>query len=116
MVISVGIPERIILDIPSHGGFLILVGKQIAPLQEFISRIRAAAAARDAIPESDIVLIARTDAAQTYGMDEALNRLKGAIKAGADVAFLEGINIIRVHSFTFVTTTDVLQVCVLEKK
>jgi len=67
------------------------VGKQIAPIQEFIARIRAAAAARAAIPGSDIVLIARTDAAQTYGMDESINRLREAIKAGADVAFLEGV-------------------------
>lgn len=61
-----------------------LLGKQIAPLSEFISRIRAAVAARSKIPGCDIVLIARTDAAQGEGMDEALRRLKAAVEAGAD--------------------------------
>jgi 2-methylisocitrate lyase-like PEP mutase family enzyme len=61
-----------------------LLGKQIAPLTEFISRIRAANAARAKIPGCDIVLIARTDAAQGYGLDEAMKRLKAAIKEGAD--------------------------------
>ncbi|KAG5333110.1 hypothetical protein C0989_006286 [Termitomyces sp. Mn162] len=61
-----------------------LLGKQIAPVSEFIARIRAAVAARARLPGCDIVLIARTDAAQGFGMDEALKRLKLAIKAGAD--------------------------------
>jgi 2-methylisocitrate lyase-like PEP mutase family enzyme len=39
----------------------------------------------------DIVLIARTDALQSLGFEEAVGRLKAAIKEGADVAFLEGI-------------------------
>ncbi|KAG5720766.1 Carboxyvinyl-carboxyphosphonate phosphorylmutase, partial [Termitomyces sp. T112] len=68
-----------------------LLGKQIAPVSEFIARIRAAVAARARLPGCDIVLIARTDAAQGFGMDEALKRLKLAIKAGADVAFVEGV-------------------------
>ncbi|KAG6849165.1 hypothetical protein H0H93_010842 [Arthromyces matolae] len=68
-----------------------LIGKQIAPIGDFIARIRAAVAARSKIPDCDIVLIARSDAVQSFGMDEALNRLKLAIEAGADVAFLEGV-------------------------
>ncbi|KAF9451179.1 Phosphoenolpyruvate/pyruvate domain-containing protein [Macrolepiota fuliginosa MF-IS2] len=68
-----------------------LLGKQIAPLPEYISRIRAAVASRAKIPDCDIVLVARTDAAQTYGLDVALERLKAVIKEGADVAFLEGV-------------------------
>ncbi|KAF8074576.1 oxaloacetate acetylhydrolase [Lyophyllum atratum] len=68
-----------------------LLGKQIAPLPEFIARIRAGHAARAKVPDCDIVLIARTDAAQGPGMDEALKRLKLAVEAGADVAFLEGV-------------------------
>ncbi|WP_254558572.1 isocitrate lyase/phosphoenolpyruvate mutase family protein, partial [Salmonella enterica] len=31
------------------------------------------------------------DALQTHGFDEALKRLKAAVAAGADVAFLEGV-------------------------
>ncbi|KAG6872650.1 hypothetical protein C0992_009440, partial [Termitomyces sp. T32_za158] len=70
-----------------------LLDKQILPVSEFIARIRAAVAARARLPGCDIVLIARTDAAQSLGLDEALNRLKLAIEAGADVAFLliEGV-------------------------
>lgn len=54
------------------------------PLPEFISRIRAAVAARRKTPGCDIVIIARTDAAQGYGLDEGLDRLKAAVKEGAD--------------------------------
>ncbi|KAG6895397.1 hypothetical protein C0992_001497, partial [Termitomyces sp. T32_za158] len=70
-----------------------LLDKQIVPVSEFIARIRAAVAARARLPGCDIVLIARTDAAQSLGLDEALDRLKLAIEAGADVAFLliEGV-------------------------
>ncbi|KAK8049174.1 hypothetical protein PG994_010904 [Apiospora phragmitis] len=39
----------------------------------------------------DIVIIARTDALQSLGYDEAVRRLQGAVAAGADVAFLEGM-------------------------
>ncbi|KAF8889296.1 oxaloacetate acetylhydrolase [Infundibulicybe gibba] len=68
-----------------------LLGKQLVPVSEYVTRIRAAVAARAAIPGCDIVLIARSDAAQGEGMDEALKRLKAAVAAGADVAFLEGV-------------------------
>ncbi|KAK1218592.1 hypothetical protein PQX77_018708 [Marasmius sp. AFHP31] len=70
-----------------------LFGKQLVSREEFATRIRAAVLARDGIPGgSDIVIIARTDAAQGEGgMEEALVRLKLASDAGADVLFLEGI-------------------------
>ena len=73
-----------------------LLGKEIVNEDTFLSRIRAAVIAREemkaAIGEEvgDIVLIARTDALQVVGFDEAVRRLKKAIEAGADVAFLEG--------------------------
>jgi 2-methylisocitrate lyase-like PEP mutase family enzyme len=67
-----------------------LGGKEVVPLDVFVSRFRAAAAARHKI-ESDIILIARTDALQINGFDDAVKRLKAAIEAGADVAFLEGV-------------------------
>lgn len=66
-----------------------LVGKEIVDEDIFISRIRAAVMAREQ-SLGDIVIIARTDALQTYGYDNAVVRLKKAIAAGADVAFLEG--------------------------
>ncbi|KAH0844948.1 Carboxyvinyl-carboxyphosphonate phosphorylmutase [Fonsecaea pedrosoi] len=67
-----------------------LAGKEVVSVDIFAQRIAAAAQARERIG-SDIVIIARTDALQTHGFDEATRRLKAAINAGADVAFLEGI-------------------------
>ncbi|KAI1388660.1 Phosphoenolpyruvate/pyruvate domain-containing protein [Hypoxylon trugodes] len=67
-----------------------LTGKELVDTNTFVARIRAAAAAR-ARMESDIVIIARTDAPQSLGYEEAVTRLKIAVQAGADVAFLEGM-------------------------
>ncbi|KAI0776240.1 Phosphoenolpyruvate/pyruvate domain-containing protein [Trametes elegans] len=69
-----------------------LLGKQVVSREEFVTRIRAAVIARDAIPGgSDFVIIGRTDSAQVLGMDEAVARLKLAADAGADVCFIEGV-------------------------
>ncbi|KIW32182.1 uncharacterized protein PV07_03743 [Cladophialophora immunda] len=67
-----------------------LAGKEVVSIDTFAQRIAAATQARERIG-SDIVIIARTDALQTHGFDEATQRLKAAVAAGADVAFLEGI-------------------------
>ena len=66
-----------------------LSGKELVDVETFVQKITAAVQARERL-QSDIVIIARTDALQTYDFDEAVRRLKAAIKAGADVAFLEG--------------------------
>ncbi|KAH8895569.1 oxaloacetase-like protein [Thozetella sp. PMI_491] len=67
-----------------------LGGKEVVDTEVFVQRIRAAVLARDKL-HSDMLIIARTDALQTHGFDEAIARLKAAAAAGADVAFLEGI-------------------------
>jgi len=67
-----------------------LLGKQIVDRDIYYSRIRAAVAARDSL-QSDIVIIARTDSLQTYGLDEAVARLQEAVKIGVDVVFLEAL-------------------------
>ena len=67
-----------------------LQGKELVDQEVFMTRIRAAVAARKSI-DSDIVIIARTDALQKYGWEEAIKRLKAARECGADVGFLEGI-------------------------
>ncbi|KKK20432.1 oxaloacetate hydrolase class protein [Aspergillus ochraceoroseus] len=67
-----------------------LSNKQLVSEEEYLSRIRAAVNAR-CRSNGDIVLIARTDALQSLGYEEAISRLKGAIELGADVAFLEGV-------------------------
>lgn len=67
-----------------------LGGKQIVRIEVFATRITAAVLERKRLG-SDIVIIARTDALQTHNFNEAIRRLKAAIQAGADVAFLEGV-------------------------
>lgn len=72
-----------------------LLGKEIVDEEVFLSRIRAAVMAREEMKAmigetGDIVLIARTDALQATGFDNAVKRLEKAIEIGADVAFLEG--------------------------
>ena len=67
-----------------------LGGKAVVDIEVFAQRIAAAYQTRKNL-KSDIVIIARTDALQTHGFDEAVRRLKAAVKAGADVGFLEGV-------------------------
>jgi len=62
-------------------------GKQVVEREEAFSRIRAAVDARDAGP--DILILARTDALETHGMEEAIERAKGFSDAGADILFVE---------------------------
>lgn len=68
-----------------------LGGKELVDEATFLARIRAAAAARKRVG-GDIVIIARTDALQSLGFDAAIDRLKKAVSAGADMCFLEGMN------------------------
>jgi 2-methylisocitrate lyase-like PEP mutase family enzyme len=63
-----------------------LEGKTVIPRAEFVRKIAAAAAARRS---PDTVIIARTDARATDGLDEAVARMNACFDAGADVAFVE---------------------------
>lgn len=63
-------------------------GKQVVGRDEAITRIRAAVDAREA-DGVDIIIIARTDARETHGLDEALSRMQAFEECGADVLFLE---------------------------
>jgi 2-methylisocitrate lyase-like PEP mutase family enzyme len=58
-----------------------LAGKQLVPVEEYASRIRAAVLARRQ-SGGDIVIIARTDALQGEGYDGAITRLKAAVLEG----------------------------------
>src|SRR6266545_837134 len=60
--------------------------KEIVPREDWLAKIRAAAAARRS---ADFLVIARTDARAVAGFDEAIARANGAITAGADMAFVE---------------------------
>jgi 2-methylisocitrate lyase-like PEP mutase family enzyme len=61
-------------------------GKELVGREEAVARIRAAVAARTS---SDFLVIARTDARNVMGMDEALWRADAFLAAGADVLFVE---------------------------
>jgi 2-methylisocitrate lyase-like PEP mutase family enzyme len=60
--------------------------KTVIPLDEYLAKIRAAAAARS---NPEFLLIARTDSRAVIGFEEAVTRMNAALKAGADMAFLE---------------------------
>jgi carboxyvinyl-carboxyphosphonate phosphorylmutase len=63
-----------------------MTGRQVVPLEEMTGKIRAAVDARQ---DSDLVIIARTDARTTLGIEEAIRRGKAFVEAGADVLFIE---------------------------
>jgi 2-methylisocitrate lyase-like PEP mutase family enzyme len=62
-------------------------GKEVVDRAEAYGRIRAAVEARAG--GADIVIMARTDARATHGLDEALWRLQAFADLGADILFLE---------------------------
>lgn len=62
-------------------------GKQVVARGEALSRIQAAVDAREA--GAEILILARTDARATHGLDEALERARRFAEAGADITFLE---------------------------
>jgi 2-methylisocitrate lyase-like PEP mutase family enzyme len=61
-------------------------GRRVIPIEDAARRIAVAAQARSA---KDFLIIARTDARTTLGLDEALRRGEAFLKAGADVLFIE---------------------------
>ncbi len=63
-----------------------LAGKLVVSAEEFAAKIRAAV---DARTDPDFVIIARTDAIAVNGLDDALRRAERAVKAGADMLFVE---------------------------
>ncbi|WP_206795413.1 carboxyvinyl-carboxyphosphonate phosphorylmutase [Amycolatopsis sp. MtRt-6] len=63
-----------------------LEGKRLISVEEMTGKIEACVAARE---DPDFTLIARTDAREALGMDEAIRRAKVYLSAGADCVFLE---------------------------
>ncbi len=61
-------------------------GVKVVPAEEMEAKVRAAVAARRS---PDFVIVARTDARQSLGFDEAVRRGKMYRAAGADVIFVE---------------------------
>jgi 2-methylisocitrate lyase-like PEP mutase family enzyme len=63
-----------------------LEGKELVSRDEFVSKIRAAVAARR---DPGFLIIARSDARAVNGLEEAIGRVNAALAAGADMAFVE---------------------------
>lgn len=63
-------------------------GKDVIPTQEAVSKIKAAV---DARRDPDLLIMARTDAAATHGVDAAVERAQRFAEAGADILFVEAV-------------------------
>lgn len=59
-------------------------GKEVVPCGEMVSKIKAAVDARD-----QLLVIARTDARATHGLEDAVERANRFVEAGADAVFIE---------------------------
>jgi len=63
-----------------------MLGRRVVPIEDMVDKVKVAVASRDS---SDFLIIARTDARTTHGLDEALRRADAYAKAGADILFVE---------------------------
>ncbi|MDR3637962.1 MAG: carboxyvinyl-carboxyphosphonate phosphorylmutase [Isosphaeraceae bacterium] len=63
-----------------------LDGKELITVEEMAGKIEAAVAARE---DPDFLIIARTDAREIHGLDEAIRRANIYREAGADCIFVE---------------------------
>jgi methylisocitrate lyase len=63
-------------------------GKQIVPSEEMVDRIKAAV---DARTDPSFVIMARTDALASEGLQSALDRAAACVEAGADMIFPEAV-------------------------
>lgn len=61
-------------------------GRRLVPVEEMVAKIEAATFARSS-PE--LLIVARTDARTTHGIEEAIARGKRYAQAGADIVFVE---------------------------
>jgi len=63
-------------------------GKTIIPTQEMVAKIKAAV---DARVDEDLMIMARTDAIATDGVQEAIDRANIYLQAGADLILVEAV-------------------------
>jgi methylisocitrate lyase len=64
-------------------------GKEIVPLAEMVDRVKAAV---DARTDPDFVIMARTDALASEGLERAIERAVACVEAGADMIFPEAVS------------------------
>ena len=63
-----------------------MLGRRVVPVEDMVDKVKVAVASRDS---RDFLIIARTDARTTLGLDEALRRAEAYANAGADILFVE---------------------------
>jgi methylisocitrate lyase len=63
-------------------------GKEVVPAQEMVDRVKAAV---DARTDESFVIMARSDALASEGVDKMIERLVACVEAGADAIFPEAI-------------------------
>ena len=61
-------------------------GRKVIPMEDMVQKIRVATESRSS---ADFLIIARTDARTSLGLDEALRRAEAYARAGADILFVE---------------------------
>lgn len=61
-------------------------GRRVIPTEDMVRKIRVAVESR---ASKDFLIIARTDARTSLGLDEALRRAEAYARAGADILFVE---------------------------
>lgn len=61
-------------------------GKQVVPMDDYIPKLKVAVEAKR---NKEFVIVARTDAIEPLGLEEAIRRGKEYRKAGADAVFIE---------------------------
>jgi 2-methylisocitrate lyase-like PEP mutase family enzyme len=71
-------------EVPKKCGHML--GRRVVPAQDMADKIRVAVETRS---DPNFLIIARTDARTTLGLDEALRRAELYAKAGADILFVE---------------------------
>jgi len=63
-------------------------GKEVISTEEAVSKIKAAVDARQ---DSDLLIMARTDACAMHGFEAAIERAQQFAEAGADILFVEAV-------------------------
>jgi len=63
-----------------------MLGRRVIPAEDMAAKVRVAAESRT---DPNFLIIARTDARTSNGLDDALRRAETYLKAGADVLFVE---------------------------
>jgi 2-methylisocitrate lyase-like PEP mutase family enzyme len=64
-----------------------MAGKSVVPVEVMVAKVKAAVAARQ---EASTFILARTDAIEPEGVEQAIARARAYLEAGADGAYVEG--------------------------